>query len=440
MTKQILIADDEPSVRQLLELVLTSQGLAVHSATNGDHFIRMAQDIIPDLALVDLMMPGVDGYEAIRQLRNDTRTAHIPVIILTARGTPNDVVQGFETGADDYIVKPFNIPELLARVNNQLRRAAQRSVYNPLTGLPGNVLLTEEIKHRIRRDDRFALLYVDLNNFKAFNDTYGFARGDRMIKLLASILTEIIEEDGEAYTFIGHIGGDDFAMLTALDRFDDICQRVIAKFDLQAKTLYDAVDLQRGYLQGVDRHGIQRYFPIISLSIGVVTNQQTQFSDYETAGRIAAEMKHFAKQHPGSFYAVDVRSNHALVSDDRRGQDVPMVLLISNDAHLMQQLHTSFSKEPCRVLAAPDVPAAHALLAHAFAPALIVADARLDDTLWELLATSQQQLPTTALALLSPDPADAERIQAFARQAFFRLPLDLPHFQERTRDLIKDEE
>ncbi len=173
MTKRILIADDEPAVRQLLEVVLESQGYEVLIANNGDQLVRMAQERIPDLVLVDLMMPYLDGYEAIRQLRNDTRTAHLPMVILTAKSTPDDVVTGFETGADDYITKPFNIPELLARVKGHLRRAAQRPVRNPLTDLPGNILIAEELKYRLKQPDPFVFMYVDLDNFKAFNDTYG---------------------------------------------------------------------------------------------------------------------------------------------------------------------------------------------------------------------------------------------------------------------------
>lgn len=111
MTKRILIADDEPAVRQLLELVLRSQGYEVVATQNGDQLVRTAQEWIPDLVIIDLMMPQMDGYEAIRQLRNDTRTAHVPMLILTARSTAEDVVTGFDTGADDYVTKPFSIPD-----------------------------------------------------------------------------------------------------------------------------------------------------------------------------------------------------------------------------------------------------------------------------------------------------------------------------------------
>src|SRR5690606_26709342 len=156
-------------------------------ANDGDQLVRMAQDTVPDLILVDLMMPLMDGFEAIRQLRNDTRTSHLPMIILTARSASSEVVVGFDSGADDYIVKPYDIDVLLARIRSHLRRAAKLPVRNPLTGLPGNVLLQAEIERQLTQRTPFSLIYIDLDNFKAFNDAYGFARGDRAIHMLAGV-------------------------------------------------------------------------------------------------------------------------------------------------------------------------------------------------------------------------------------------------------------
>jgi DNA-binding response OmpR family regulator len=173
--QRVLVADDDPHIRQLLEVTLRSDGYEVICASNGHDLVRLAQERVPGLILVDLMMPQMDGYEAIRQMRNDTRTAHIPMLILTARSRSGDVVVGFETGADDYIAKPFDVSELLARVKSHLRRAAQRPVLNPLTGAPGGVLFAQELRHRMARGAPLALLYADLDNFKAFNDAYGFS-------------------------------------------------------------------------------------------------------------------------------------------------------------------------------------------------------------------------------------------------------------------------
>jgi diguanylate cyclase (GGDEF)-like protein len=441
MTKRILIADDEPAVRQLLELVLTSQGYEVQSAQNGDQLVRIAQELVPDLALVDLMMPGVDGYEAIRQLRNDTRTAHIPTIILTARSAPNEVVTGFESGADDYIIKPFNIPELLARIKSHLRRAAQRPVHNPLTGLPGNILLTEELKHRIRRGEPFALMHIDLNNFKAFNDTYGFARGDRMIKLVAEVLVDLVRTVGTPTDFIGHIGGDDFVVLTTPEQVDQLCPQICKDFDDRARALYDTHDLERGYLQAFDRQGIARRFPIISVSIGVATNQHRTFADYEEAGRVAADMKHYAKQQPGSYYAVDVRSGHTEApEDDRRGRRLPVVLTICGDAALLAVLRSALNDHGYRLLEAPGIPEAHALLAHNFGPALIVADGRLGPSLWEFADACRTDLPDVPLVVFSPRADDADTGFAHGARAFLKLPFRMQQFVACVAQFARREE
>ena len=431
--QRILVADDEPGVRQLLDVLLTEQGYDVQTAVNGDQLIRLAQVSVPELVLVDLMMPGVDGFEAIRQLRNDTRTAHVPAIILTARGNPVDVVSGFENGADDYITKPFNIPELLARIKRQLQRAAQIPVLNPLTGLPGNILLAEEIKFRMRQPEPFALLYIDLNNFKIFNDQYGFARGDRMIKLLAEVLRTSVAACGEGSEFIGHIGGDDFAVLAGANRNEEICAAIIRSFDQQAELLYDASDLERGYLEGVDRQGIPRSFPMISVSIGVATNRHRAFTDYEEVGRVAADMKHFAKQQPNSSFAVDIRTGLDAPNADRRGRQVPTVLLFSADPELLLQLHGQLDAAGLRSVEAQTVPQVHALLAHNLAPSLVIADARLGWMLHEFVQTTRGELSAVPLALVAGlAPADLDSHRAYTT-------LGLPLEPERVRELVQRE-
>lgn len=431
MTKRILIADDEPAVRQLLELVLRSQGYEVFVTQNGDQLVRTAQEWIPDLVIVDLMMPQMDGYEAIRQLRNDTRTAHVPMLILTARSTAEDVVTGFDTGADDYVTKPFNIPELLARIRAHLRRAAQTPVHNPLTGLAGNVLLTEELKYRLRNDAAFALLYVDLDNFKAFNDTYGPARGDRLIKLVAEVLVEVVQQHGASSDFIGHIGGDDFAVLTTPDRLDAICQGVIALFDRRVRDLYDPEDLARGYLRGIDRQGVPRNFPITTISIGVVTNRRRRFADYDEVSRIAAEMKQYAKQLPGSTYAVDIRGvSEQAVERDRRGSPPPPVLIVSADALLRNVIVPLLDEIDLRALDAPTVLDAERLLAYHPETVLVIVDASVGKQARDFcknLAQHQPDLPVIALA----DPQASGVITPDAVRYILPLPFDRNQLRAR---------
>lgn len=257
---RILVAEDEPDVGMLLREILVSEGYEVELVPNGHLLVERAQEQPPDLILVDLLMPLMDGLEAIRQLRNDTRTSHLPMLILTALGESSRIVEGLETGADDYIVKPYEREVLLARVRSQLRRASQLPARNPLTGLPGNVSIQAEINRQLQQGAKFALLYIDLDNFKAFNDVYGFARGDKALHLVASVL----QEQCPSGDFIGHIGGDDFVVIHFGADPETLCKRIIQVFDQRVRTLYDEADLQRGYLVATDRYGIVRQFGILA--------------------------------------------------------------------------------------------------------------------------------------------------------------------------------
>ena len=441
MITRILVADDEPTVRQLLELVLTGQGYEVSLATNGAQLVRMAQERVPDLVLIDLMMPQMDGYEAIRQLRNDTRTAHLPMLILTAKSTLDDVVTGFETGADDYITKPFNIPELLARIKGHLRRASQQPVRNPLTGLPGNVLLAEELKYQLSRSDPFAYLYVDLDNFKAFNDTYGPARGDRVIKMLAEVLLEATASHGTGSDFVGHIGGDDFAIITSPDALERLCEAIIASFDQKVRLLYEPEDLARGYLQGIDRQGVPRRFPLISLSIGVATNRNRTFADYEELSRVAAEMKQFSKQDPGSSYSVDVRGKReAPIPDERRGQKRPIVLLLVKEARLRKFLDTALKNQRYRTLEAPGVLEANTHMAHEPELALIIVDLQIGEPLWELIETVQVDMPTVELLAISMNERDQQLGRKHGIDHFLKQPFQEQQFLSAVEQFIPHQE
>jgi diguanylate cyclase (GGDEF)-like protein len=437
MAERILIADDDPMLRLLLEKVLEQHGFHVTTVTDGDALVRAAHESPPDLLLIDIMMPVMDGLEAIRQLRQDTRTAHLPMLLLTAHVSPQQQVSGFESGADDYITKPFHNDLLVARVRANLRRAARRPVNNPLTGLPGNVLIEEEVLYRLRNQRPFALLWIDLDNFKSFNDAYGFARGDRVIRLVGEILGDIKTARGNAEDFIGHIGGDDFVILTAPEDAADVSKRVIELFDAAIAELYDPDDLQRGYLTGVDRFGTPRRFPIVSLSIGIVDTVRRAFDSYDEVAKVAAEVKSRAKKAAGSSYVVDERrKRRPAPAVERRGRP-PLILITCADEQLCAQLQTVVERQGSRVKTYDALVTANGSANDLISEQsnLIVLDAALPRA-WQALAELRGRQPALPIIMIVA-PGDEERALAAGAHAAVLAQVTSDQFLTTVAELLR---
>jgi diguanylate cyclase (GGDEF)-like protein len=304
----ILVVDDDPDIARFVEVNLRSVGYDVLVASDGEEALNRAEELRPDLVLLDVMMPRVDGFEVAQRLRRNPRTANTSIIMLTAKALSSDKVLGLTSGADDYIIKPFDPIELLARVKTTLRRARDMRSLSPLTGLPGNIRIQDEIQRNIDEDMPFAVLYCDLDHFKAYNDHYGFVKGDRVIQATARILQEAVEEYARADGFVGHVGGDDFVVVLPPDVADVAAARICEHFDQEIAGFYDREDLKRGYVEVEDRQGKLQRFSLIAVSIGIATTSRRKFSHYGEAVDVATEMKQYAKRQSGSSFAVDRRS------------------------------------------------------------------------------------------------------------------------------------
>ncbi|MEW6059160.1 MAG: response regulator [Actinomycetota bacterium] len=305
--ESIVVVDDDPFLARLLEIELRTAGYQVRVASNGEQALGLILDAIPDLVVADVMMPNMDGFELTRRLRQDSRTSAVSVIMLTARGLSADKLEGFAVGADDYVVKPFDTPELLARIRGVLRRAKELRAQSPLTGLPGNVRIEDEIEGRVTSGQLFAILYADLDNFKAYNDRYGFMRGDKVIQFVARLIQEVAVATAGPETFVGHVGGDDFVVACPVEEAERVAQGIVEGFDREVGGLYDAEDRDRGFIEVVTRRGDTRRFPLLSLSIGIATTAWRRFSHYAEIVAVASEMKSYTKSTSGSSYAVDRR-------------------------------------------------------------------------------------------------------------------------------------
>jgi diguanylate cyclase (GGDEF)-like protein len=305
----LLVVDDDPFIGRLLEIELRAAGYDVRVAGGGEQALELARERCPDLVLADVMMPNMDGFELTRQLRGDPRTAAVRVIMLTARGLSADKIEGFTVGADDYVVKPFDTPELLARIRGVLRGSKERQQLSSLTGLPGNVRVEEEVEARILGGAPFAVLYADLDGFRAYNEHYGFARGDRAIALTGELLQEVARDVGSSDIVVGHVGGDDFVVVCGTGEAERLAALVVARFDERVGDLYDPQDRDRRTIRTIDRRGRPQEHGLMSISIGVVTTERRSFAHVAEAIAIAAEMKAFTKSTPGSSWAVDRRTS-----------------------------------------------------------------------------------------------------------------------------------
>jgi diguanylate cyclase (GGDEF)-like protein len=307
MPETILVVDDDPDIARFVEVNLRSAGYEVSVASDGEEALTRAAELRPDLVLLDVMMPRIDGFEVAQRLRRNPQTANTSIIMLTAKALSTDKVLGLTAGADDYIIKPFDPIELLARVKGTLRRAKEMRNLSPLTGLPGNIRIQEEIERMVREDRPFAVLYGDLDNFKAYNDQKGFVRGDGLIQAAARVIQDAVAEFAGAEGFVGHVGGDDFVAVLPPEVAEDVAKRIVERFDELIPGFYEPEDVQRGYVEVEDRRGMLQQVPLVGISVGVATTQVRRFAHYGEAVSVATEMKQFAKREARSSYAIDRR-------------------------------------------------------------------------------------------------------------------------------------
>jgi len=306
LKEKILIIDDEPDIRDILNIKL-SKFYLVSEATNGQDGLRIAKSMSPDLIITDCNMPGMNGYEFCALLRQDIILRHLPVIMLTAKNETQDMVDGIESGADDYLVKPFDPDTLLARIRMILKRTTRSLDANPLTHLPGNLSIMEEFQKHIDSGKLFAVGYADLDKFKVYNDKYGFEQGDKIICGLARVLVDITQKLCGPKAFVGHIGGDDFVFICQDSIADVVSQKVIDAFDKLSPTFYNDVDRKAGFILGVDRNNNPIKAALVSVSIGIVSNANQQITHVAQIGEIGAELKKYAKSAGKSNFKRDQR-------------------------------------------------------------------------------------------------------------------------------------
>lgn len=305
----ILVVDDDEDIASFVEFNLKMHGYEVVRARDGHQALVAMELRRPDLAVIDWMMPNMDGVELTRRLRAEPLTSALPVIMLTAKGLTVDKVVGLTVGVDDYMIKPFDTAELIARVGSTLRRTKEFREVSPLTGLPGNARVRREIVDRMRAGGEYSVGYIDIDRFKSVNDVYGFDRGDEFIIALARSLHRAVANSGQPPVFLGHIGGDDFVFVCTPEQVLPLTKRAVNDFEHSADDLYDTQDARRGYIEVPDRRGNKHRAALVTLSIGVAESRPSgrRFTDPRVVIAVASEMKKVAKSQPGSYVAIDRR-------------------------------------------------------------------------------------------------------------------------------------
>jgi diguanylate cyclase (GGDEF)-like protein len=303
MKPKILIADDDEEIRDLLRYALEGEDYAVIEAHNGEEAVEKSRAEKPDLIILDVMMPKMTGFEACDVIRNDYTTCLTPIIMLTSLSQTKDKVTGIKLGADEFLTKPFEPYELTMRVEGLIRRTKEALAANPLTGLPGNVSVETDIKQKLEHNIPFSAIYIDIDNFKAYNDKYGFERGDGVIRFLATLVRDTVRRLGGKNDFIGHLGGEDFIVLTDPPRAEVICINIIEYFESHIPDHYDEDVKKRGYVWAVDREGNKIKFPLMTLSMGVVQNiTKGSFQHYSQVVDQARTLIQQAKAQPGNTF------------------------------------------------------------------------------------------------------------------------------------------
>lgn len=261
----------------------------------------------PSLLFIDADRMGPEGLELVRELKRDAFTAIIPITMLSESHHPERVNAWFQAGTDEVITGMFTVAEQRARLDAMSVRTVRDVSVHPSTRLPGTTEIDRDIRRRLDLDQQFAVCYADLDHFKEFNDRYSYYDGDRVIYILSRILHDVVRGLVAKDGFVGHIGGDDFIFIIPLDEVSRVCTETLSVFDTLIPFQYNEQDRRAGYFFGKDRRGQLHRVPMMTLSIGIVTNQNRSFTHPAQVSELATEMKSYAKTLPGSVFVVDRR-------------------------------------------------------------------------------------------------------------------------------------
>lgn len=300
-----IIDDDESSIIVFRELFKNDPEYKFISVTSDQ--IDIALKNIPSIIIVNEDAIEVDVLDLCKKIRRDEDNSITPIIVVSSNSEKEHRIEILKESVEYYIKKPVNAQYLYFTIKNLSRLLTINRRISPLTGLPGNVQIHAELKKRISNKEDFSVLYLDLDNFKAYNDVYGFLKGDQIIKFTADTIIRCVHEYVPDGSFIGHIGGDDFIAILPILHCEKVCESIISNFDAQVVKFFTEEDVEKGYIEVANRKGVIEQFALTSISIGVVEADKGRFSNMLEIGEVGAQVKHLAKSIMGSSYSIDRR-------------------------------------------------------------------------------------------------------------------------------------
>ncbi len=308
MIQEIYIIDDKKELINEMEEVFKNEKDYKFKTVGTDNLGEVLRNI-PSLIIIDEDTIEVDAVELCKQIKNNEDNKITPVLVTTSNMDRQHKLDILKEHVEFYIRKPVDREYLYYTVENIISLIYTNRKVSPLTGLPGNVQIQAEMKKRLLNKEDFAIIYFDLDNFKAYNDVYGFANGDELIKFTAQLILKHVHSIENGDNFVGHIGGDDFVAIVDETDYDKVCQDIILEFDNEALEYYNDEDIERGYIEVANRKGIIEQFPLTSISIGVVEVDHERYKSTLEIGEVGAQVKHIAKTTMGSSYIINRRKH-----------------------------------------------------------------------------------------------------------------------------------
>lgn len=307
MVQEIYIIDDDNKLIENIKQMFQQEDEYTFKGVKTKD-IDIALKNIPSLIIINEDGTGKEILELCKQIRDNEDNSITPIIVLSESRQKEHRISILKLNVEYYIVKPVDQDYLYYTIKNLVRLMYMNRRISPLTGLPGNVQIQTEMKKRLLKKERFAVLYLDLDNFKSYNDLYGFTKGDEMIKFTARTISRNIHNCDLESSFVGHIGGDDFIAIVSESDYDEICKNIIKEFDEKVLEYFSKEDVERGYVEVANRRGIMEQFPLTSISIGVVEVDEDRFNNTLEIGEVGAQVKHMTKTMIGSSYIINRRS------------------------------------------------------------------------------------------------------------------------------------